>query len=1554
MKVNYYIILLMCFSLNSIKNKAAVRLIEKDSIAAKLYSDISDNFENSLLVTNNYVETDQEIGKAILAFKELDNNDHYVERINPNELTEFPIGLRENKSSVEYGIVVTKAKFTPEYAVLDVYARVVTPQTGAEGGKRTLYFGAEGVKLSYEGRIMGDAKLSMLGDVYIPFNKNQWVLVLEGGKISKADGESYNDNTYLTIDCYGVKELSLKGNIQISRDVIVPIDDKGMLLPKERGDGQVQRVRGDFSIKVSDWNDLLVNVSLTPFAITSQVQHQDKGFFLFFVNNAILDLSDLRTDPNVVFPKYYNTHGYLIAGRESWRGLYVQSLYVGLPQEFKTKDDIDTRASFQAQNLLIDSYGVSGSFSANNVISIDKGITNDQNGWRYSVDKISIDLAASKIVGADLKGEIQLPIQKQNSNSDTSTTNLGYEGVITDDEYLISVSTINQLEFDVWSAKATILQGSSVALNVRNRRFYPKAVLNGTMELRANADANDNLEDKKDAHFTGVKFEGLTLQTEGPYITADYFGVQGEQRLAGFPASIKNIFITAGENYANLNFNITIGLQEERFSASGDIKIKGEITSENHFQTWKYNGFELTELKLSNVDIGVATVSGSLELMRKDPLYGNGFKVLLNAKIDVLQNVEIGVNAVFGYSTFRYWGFEGNIHNLNIPVGGAIKITGFTGGAFYRMVPNRDMGLSYKNKALVMTPDESIGLALRAGVYGAIKNKSVASFMAGFNISTNANGGLANVGFIGEATIMSDFSSLIPIEPFEALQDKFRNWTGNSKFLNDLKNEKHIKTFLDIADVEEQYPLSNSVEGTIYGKLAMNYDFNNSIFHANLDVFINIANGVIKGTGQNGRAGNAVLHIAPNDWYLHIGKPSEMVGLRVGFDKFYVQAGSYFMVGSRIPGSPPPPAKIAEILGVELDNIDYMKNLNQLGEGNGFAFGSHFSFDTGDMTALFLYARFQAGLGTDIMLKNYGTEAKCTNRGGDQIGINGWYANGQAYVYLQGELGIKIKLWFAKKKIPIIQAGAATLLQARGPNPYWARGYLGGYYNLLSGLVKGKFRFKLEFGEECQLEKESVLGDMKIIADFTPRKGATEVDVFAVPQATFSVRVNEPIVIPEDDGDHTYKVILDKMAIIDEQGNEIAGDIEYNNAKDVANFISDDILPPNKNLKAVVQVSFMEKKNGLYQVVMVDGKKATEIEERSFTTGTSPSTIPLSNIVYAYPIVEQENYYKGETNNGYIKLKRGQDYLFDDPVWVTSTQFINNNNTQITDFSYNNDTNTVNFTIPDLVNQKEVTLSIIAKNSQQNESKTETKTVVDTKSDGNENSSVTTQITTKVAQDISKDGVIERLTYTFKTSKYNTFSQKLSALNFTPLWLKINSDVVNLQNNMNTDEYFDKVELVGTKYTDNKPLVELTAFMDDAFAQKIRELVYDPYPIDGIALSRANNQDDFAGIPPIKGFSIFTSYLDYLETDKGKDMLKQTFPYTYNLFGYYKADWYETVSKAAAKYMDIPMNSRPAGINTLLESTYGIIPKTKYKVKASYKLPGNKKGTETNFYYEYR
>ena len=289
-KIYSLFILFLCLYINNLSAKATLDSLQSTKKTFSTNKIANENKPSEYhkdafsLFTGNDPETDKEIGKAIGSFDELEKSGNFSNTINPNELTEFPIGIRENVSNVEYGIVVTKAKFTPEYAIINVYARIVTPQAGAEGGKKTLYFGAEGVKLSYNGRIVGDAKLSLLGDINMPFNQNQWMLTLEGGKINKINGESNNDNTYVVIDCDGIKELSLKGNVQISRNVLVPLDDKGAMLPEIGTNGKTNRVRGDFALKASDWNDLLVKVSITPFAITKQTQDKDKGYFSFFDN----------------------------------------------------------------------------------------------------------------------------------------------------------------------------------------------------------------------------------------------------------------------------------------------------------------------------------------------------------------------------------------------------------------------------------------------------------------------------------------------------------------------------------------------------------------------------------------------------------------------------------------------------------------------------------------------------------------------------------------------------------------------------------------------------------------------------------------------------------------------------------------------------------------------------------------------------------------------------------------------------------------------------------------------------------------------------------------------------------------------------------------------------------------------------------------------------------------------------------------------------------------------------------------------------------------------
>lgn len=45
------------------------------------------------------------------------------------------------------------------------------------------------------------------------------------------------------------------------------------------------------------------------------------------------------------------------------------------------------------------------------------------------------------------------------------------------------------------------------------------------------------------------------------------------------------------------------------------------------------------------------------------------------------------------------------------------------------------------------------------------------------------------------------------------------------------------------------------------------------------------------------------------------------------------------MVGSIIPGSPPPPPEVSSILNLPESHLDYMRDENALKSGRGFAFG---------------------------------------------------------------------------------------------------------------------------------------------------------------------------------------------------------------------------------------------------------------------------------------------------------------------------------------------------------------------------------------------------------------------------------------------------------------------------------------------------------------------------------------------------------------------------------------------------------------------------------------
>ena len=430
----------------------------------------------SLLLGQNTNNNDLTPEYAAQQMQKIERKELWVDNLSLQNITSLPIGIKTRKrgenaaDNATYSIGIIKATLHSDYTELQVFAKVDIPQKGEDGRPISLFFGANNVKLSHGGGIIGDAKLALLGDIAIPIHKDAWQLTLYGG-FNKQTGQT-EDLTYAVIDCDGFKEFRLSGAVEFSRELILPIEN-GMVNEAKQtvavtlSNGRVveapNRVRGDFSITASAWNDLIMNVSLSPFVLAKKQNGTDyNGNFQFLVSKAILDVSDIKNDPSVVFPNMYNTKGLLFPAQESWKGVYVENFSIGLPSQFKTKSTAENgkRIEFSAKGLLIDKFGVSGVFSAENIFPLKEGITDKNNAWAYSLEHIEVQIETGEFVKANFNGKILLPITNASKNKNIEQLGLQYDGLISEERYSLNVTTTDEIQFDLWQAKASLYKNS--------------------------------------------------------------------------------------------------------------------------------------------------------------------------------------------------------------------------------------------------------------------------------------------------------------------------------------------------------------------------------------------------------------------------------------------------------------------------------------------------------------------------------------------------------------------------------------------------------------------------------------------------------------------------------------------------------------------------------------------------------------------------------------------------------------------------------------------------------------------------------------------------------------------------------------------------------------------------------------------------------------------------------------------------------------------------------------------------------------------------------------
>ena len=1470
----------------------------------------------------------QQINELNDMFARIAASNAYVEDLNYNdaEAINLPLGLKRTIGGMEITIAISRFALQTSSTELGVYAKAVIPQ-GTSGGRTVLFFGAEGIKGTHTGGLAGELKLSLLHDVEIPFNGGNTKIVLKGNGLSKDRGISQSD-TYMTIGCDGFHNLAIDAEVHFPTSLIVRAGGQGTAngstyklatdnINKDRN--LSNQVIGHFNTVIESWNDLLVSLDLPSFEI--------KGLkdYVFSLNNVILDFSSKRNAKTIRFPQEYQQN-YLPDEQVLWRGVYAENVSVTLPEAF-------SRASFSAKGLLIDDYGITGLFSADSILSLDKG---SADGWRFSVDHFGLNLMAGELVAAEFTGRLGLPFKGKK-------TILGYEGyLLPNNEYMMRVKNEEALDFSIFKAKAHLEKNSSVTLRLVENRFIPEAILHGYMTLGKGGNSDSTSQTK----FDKISFRGLRLTTVAPYISAEYFGYEGEAKLGHFPLSINKLALNHSDTqHVRLTIGAGINLGKNLFSGATELNLLAKYEN----QTWTFDKLEVGSIAVNSVIAGVITLNGHLNWHRDDAVYGNGFagditlgfsfdgKIDKNTNIKTKHGVEILARAAFGRKDdFRYWYADGMAtFHPGVPIIGALTLNGI-GGALTSGV--RAEGRSPEGGRFTSSnyiPDASMGFGFKAST--VIEISKVAYGEAAFEMIFSKAGGLASAGFYG----YGEFPN--------------RGGGGGNTSVSD-KLEKQQQTFP--AKLSEQFKQNDwaqltkaikSIPGAIKdmglsGTLCIQMDFQNHVLHASSEVYLNTPAEFIRGVGERGQAGWGVLHIDPKEWYLHLGTPSNRLGVQLAVGNILaIKTGSYFMAGSRIPDMPAPPQAVADILGQDLNRLSLGRNLNALSTGKGFAFGSELSVKTGDIQFLIMYANFNAGLGFDVMLKDY-AQAQCRGRSGT-IGMDGWYAMGQTYAYLQGELGVKVKLWLIRIRVPVIKGGAAALLQAGLPDPTFFKGYLGVNLNVL-GLIKGKARFKLSIGEECDVViPGSSPIEEPMINDLAPADKENEVSVFSVPQATFNIAIGKSFEATTDAGETTYyRINLKEFIVKDKKEHVIPGKLLWGKDKTDVRFQSKEILPPNTDLTAEVRIIFEELKNGVWKPVLTSGKPAFEEKINHFTTGSAPSDIPMRNIVYAYPVIGQRYFLPKEYSKGYVQLQFGQKYLFE-KGFDYKLSFVTKQNERIaTDFKYNEVENRLEFTLPELRRQTEYILDLSYSAAQKdmandNKKSSEIKEIKD-------NDDFSGQIGgDKAIAKISNEMEQSILKYDFTTSQYATFRDKMRSVKVRDN-LAIDAGVALLLGaNVQGKEAFDEAEVMGVEKTQYKPLLSLRSDLkEEYFRGTVLPLVYEGYPYGNIHLSEREEQP--IGVPPYRAFSPSQDYLSALHSESVNLSLYH-FPFTFDAslvsFNDYR-DLQNTI-----------INSRdavtPQVYNRFVMGSLPVLKKGKYQTTISYVLPDGTVTGSVDFIY---
>ncbi|MGE5406540.1 MAG: hypothetical protein ACM3NR_02410 [Methanosarcina sp.] len=702
-----------------------------------------------------------------------------VDELVQNNLGNLPIGIKKTISGTTVTIAIDSAVITPQGMLINAFTELKFP-----GTDNIIYFALRGAMITPSGlSSAGPTRLEMLNAVRISFS-SQFDLVLPA-----------NGRNFIEWDCYGFRSLNLNGIFEFSPEIFIP-DDPGS-----------SKLTAEFEINTTDPKNILVSTSISRFRI------KGLGDMAFSAREAVIDMSDFINCNGFAMP--YEYQAVFGDAPQLWRGFFIKDLSVLLPS---TLSKGEKRTEISARDLLIDESGVSGHFSASDILNTDEG---SASGWPLSVKTLEFSLVKNRLIAGEMAGSIGVPFLGGDTLDYTAQIISNQNGL----DYSFSVAGLPEREFSIpFGGTVKLDRGCLFNIKTVNGKFIPSAILNGRIYISGKSEKID-----------GLRFEQLYLTSESPFIKGGRFDTSGDANfnLAGFELSVDSISLAFRSGAASLGFNTHMALMnksDKGVSASTRFYVNAHIESEPESdaliqrQKWVFDGIKTEGVNIKG-NVSVFSLEGSVYVYDDHPVYGNGINGSVSFKAGKIIKGPAKAEVWFGRKTdYKYWLAKIDIPT-NIPLG-AVTLTSIKGGAYSNM---ERMDLYDPESKYIPVKDAGFGLMAGAGVF--VKSADIFNADALFEIAINKTGGVKFIRFSGEGKFFSG----------KGKKDGLFNMSGN---------------------------------------LLMVYDNVNDSFHANMNVCLNVAN-AIRGVGPDDLLGEVVIHSDPQDWYIFIGRPSSPLGVNV-------------------------------------------------------------------------------------------------------------------------------------------------------------------------------------------------------------------------------------------------------------------------------------------------------------------------------------------------------------------------------------------------------------------------------------------------------------------------------------------------------------------------------------------------------------------------------------------------------------------------------------------------------------------------------------------------